>query len=60
MTGIKNELDYEKVVRRLTELQSEVDADIPTNDYYFEELDELTNWVANYEKTQANGKMSLN
>lgn len=60
MTGIKNELDYEKVVKRIDELRSEVDTEIPTNDYYFEELDELQNWVCDYENSQLKGKMSLN
>ncbi len=60
MTGIKNELDYEKVVRRITELRSEVSTEVPTNDFYFEELDELVNWVSDYEKSQFKGKMSLN
>lgn len=60
MTGIKNDLDYEKVVRRINELKSEVDTEVPTNDYYFEELDELVNWVSQYEKSSLNDKMSLN
>ncbi len=60
MTGIKNDLDYEKVVRRINELKSEVDTEVPTNDYYFEELDELVNWVSQYEKNSMNDKMSLN
>lgn len=60
MTGIKNELDYEKVVRRINEMRLEVNAEVPTNDFYFEELDELENWVNDYENSQLEGKMSLN
>lgn len=60
MNGIKNELDYEKVVKRIEEMKSEVNTEIPTNDYYFEELDELENWVLNYKSTRRKDNMSLN
>lgn len=60
MNGIKNELDYAKVVKRIEEMKSEVNTEVPTNDYYFEELDELENWVLNYKSTRSKDKMSLN
>ncbi len=60
MNGIKNELDYAKVVKRIEEMKSEVNTEVPTNDYYFEELDELENWVLNYRSTHRKDNMSLN
>ncbi|MBP8850814.1 MAG: hypothetical protein KBG80_09685 [Breznakibacter sp.] len=60
MNGIKNELDYAKVVKRIEEMKSEVNTEVPTNDYYFEELDELENWVLNYKSTHRKDNMSLN
>ena len=60
MNGIKNELDYAKVVKRIEEMKSEVNTEVPTNEYYFEELDELENWVLNYKSTHRKDNMSLN
>ncbi len=60
MNGIKNELDYAKVVKRIEEMKSEVNTEVPTNDYYFEELDELENWVLNYKSTHRKDNMALN
>ena len=60
MNGIKNELDYAKVVKRIEEMKSEVNTEVTTNDYYFEELDELENWVLNYKSTHRKDNMSLN
>lgn len=60
MNGIKNELEFAKVVKRIEEMKLEVNTEVPTNDYYFEELDELENWVLNYQSSRSKDKMSLN